>query len=125
MNQMKQKRKHTRQILALLVVLIMQFLSFIPLAHAEGEFVEFFEELLFGSGALFGLLLIFGLCIMFSYRFKYASVFCIFVMVILNFEYWGQIGDKISVSSMFMWSIVMSYVGIFILIGLLWRDLRS
>lgn len=88
-----------------------------------GEFIEFFNELLFGSGAWIGLILILSIALLVSYKAKYSSIIFMMILIMLNWEYWGEVGDKILESSVFMWSIIISYMGIIILGAILLRDL--
>jgi len=83
--------------------------------NMAGEFIEFFTELLFGSGAWIGLMLILGFMFVVAYKVKYTSVLWIFILLFLNFEYWGQIGGEISITSNFMWSIIITYVAMLLM----------
>lgn len=75
-----------------------------------GEFIEFFTELMFGSGAWIGLMLILGFMFVVAYKVRLTSVLWIFILLFLNLEYWGQIGGEISIESNFMWSIIITYL---------------
>lgn len=75
-----------------------------------GEFEALFNELLFGAGAWIGLMLMLGFMFIVAYKVKLTSVLWIFILLFLNFEYWGQIGGEIDITSNFMWSIIITYI---------------
>lgn len=78
--------------------------------NMAGEFIEFFTELMFGSGAWFGLILVLAVAFTVAYQIKLTSVLWIFILLFLNFEYWAHIGAEISISSNFVWAIIITYV---------------
>ena len=86
--------------------------------------LEIFDELLFGSGAWIGLMLILGFMFVIAYKAKYTSVLFLLILLFLNFEYWGQIGYAIDVTSNFMWSIVISYVAMVFMGLVLYHDIK-
>lgn len=77
-----------------------------------GEFIEFFTELMFGSGAWVGLMLILGFSFIVAIKVRITSILWILILVLLSFEYWGQMGAEISISSNFMWSTIIVYVAV-------------
>ena len=79
------------------------------------EIVEFFNELMFGSGAWFGLILIVSIALLVSYKAKYSSLIFIMILVFMGLNYWEEMGGKISVTSNFMWAIIIDFIGIIIL----------
>lgn len=88
-----------------------------------GEFIEFFTELMFGTGAWLGIIIILAITLLVAYQAKYSSAVWFMVLLMLNFEYWQQIGGEIDVSSNFMWSIIISYMGMALMAIILLRDL--
>jgi len=64
-----------------------------------GEFIEFFEELLFGSGVIFGFLIINLMLIALIIRVKYATILTLPISALMIILYL----TNLSVSSNFMW----------------------
>lgn len=64
-----------------------------------GEFIEFFEELLFGSGVIFGFLIINLMLIGLIIRVKYATILTLPLSALMIVSYL----TNLSVSSNFMW----------------------
>lgn len=90
-----------------------------------GEFIEFFTELFFGSGAWLGLILILAILFVVAYTVKYSSVIWILVLIFLTFEYWDQVGGEISIQSSFVWAIIICFVGMALLGTMFIRDIQS
>lgn len=87
------------------------------------EIVEFFTELMFGSGAWFGLLIILAIAFIVSYKAKYSSLVFIMILLFLGITYMDEVGNEISPTSMFVWAIIIDFVGVIILGLILARDL--
>ena len=64
-----------------------------------GEFIEFFEELLFGSGVIFGFLIINLMLIGLLLKVKYSAILTLPISALMIVLYF----TNISVSSNFMW----------------------
>lgn len=88
------------------------------------EIVELFNELLFGSGAWLGLILILSVAFLVSYKAKYSSIMFILILIFMGLNYWDEIGGKISLSSNFVWAIIIDFIGIIILSTVLYRDIK-
>ena len=88
-----------------------------------GEFVEFFEELMFGSGAWFGIIIILGLAFLISYNCKYSSMCFILILIFMGFNYLGEIGGNISASNSFAWAFFIDMMGVVILAFIFLRDI--
>lgn len=89
-----------------------------------GEFIEFFTELMFGSGAWFGLMLVLALAFIVAYEVKISSPVWFFILLFLNLEYWAQLGGEISVSSNFVWAIIITYVAMALMAGNFYTHLK-
>lgn len=70
-----------------------------------GEFIEFFEELLYGSGAIIGVLVIAVLLTLLVMRVKYGSIITIPISAILIVLYW----ENIEAYSLVMWNSVIMF----------------
>lgn len=68
-----------------------------------GEFIEFFEELLFGSGAYLGLLLIVAIILLIVVTVKYSTIFTIPFSVLMISFYLANADPYDN----FMWSAVL------------------
>lgn len=90
-----------------------------------GEFTEFFTELMFGSGAWFGLALFIALSFVVSYKARYSSGIWLFILLFLNFEYWGQLGGEISLDNNFVWSIIISYIAVALMGFMFYKDITK
>lgn len=77
-----------------------------------GEFAEFFQELLYGEGAIFGFILIITICVLVTYRVKYASFIFYPVLGLLGILYL----TNLSAGSNFMWFAFLSWAIIPLLI---------
>ena len=88
-----------------------------------GEFTEFFEELMFGSGAWFGIIIILGLSFLISYKAKYSSMCFILIVVFMAFNYLGEIGGNISASNSFAWAFIIALMGVAVLGYIFMKDL--
>lgn len=72
-----------------------------------GEFIEFFEELLFGSGAYLGLLLIVCVILLLTVAVKYSAIFTVPFSVLMI----GLYLENASPYNNFMWaSVLMVFV---------------
>lgn len=77
-----------------------------------GEFIEFFEELLFGSGAWLGLMLILAIGFIVASTVKYSGLVFILIYIFMFFEYFDEMGGLIAVSSTFMWACIIDLVAV-------------
>ena len=87
------------------------------------EIVEFFNVLLYGEGALFGLAIFMAIGILVAYRARFSSMIFFMILLLLNLNYWDAVGGFIDVSNNFMWSIIISYMGMAILAYIFVRDI--
>lgn len=90
-----------------------------------GEFEDLFNELLFGAGAWVSLMVMLGFMFIVAYKAKYTSVLFLLILTFLSFEYWGQIGYAIDVTSNFMWSIIITYVAMLFMGLILYGDIKK
>ena len=88
------------------------------------EIIEFFNELMFGSGAWIGLILILSIAFLVSYKAKYSSLVFIMILIFMGMNYWDEVGGKISFTSNFVWAIIIDFIGVIILALILLRDLN-
>lgn len=86
------------------------------------EIIEFFNELMFGSGAWIGLILILSIAFLVSYNAKYSSLVFIVILIFMGLNYWDEVGGKISLTSTFVWSIIIDFIGVIILGLILMKD---
>lgn len=77
-----------------------------------GEFIEFFEELLFGSGGYLGLLLMVVIMLLLVVKVKYSTIFTVPFACLMVALYIGEISS----SSNFMWSSVLMVFVIILMI---------
>jgi len=70
------------------------------------EAQEFFQELMFGSGAWLGLILILGLMILITYKVKEAGFAFLLISIFLGIEYF----NNVSASSNFFWSGIIMFL---------------
>lgn len=77
-----------------------------------GEFIEFFEELLFGSGAWLGLILIVSIAFLVVSQVKYSSVFFAVIFLFLGIFYL----EEVSSMSNFIWAVVIVWFMIPVLV---------
>jgi len=87
------------------------------------EVIEFFNELMFGSGAWFGIIIILGFAFMISYQCKYSSMCFILILIFMGFNYLGEIGGNISASNSFAWAFFIDMMGVVILAFIFMRDI--
>ena len=79
------------------------------------EIVEFFNELMFGSGAWFGIILVLGICFLVAYKAKFSSIPFMMILIFMGYQYLEEIGGKISVENSFCWAFLISMMGVVIL----------
>lgn len=88
----------------------------------SGEFIEFFEELLFGSGAWLGLILIIGVTFAIAYKAKYTSMLFMLILIFMGFNYLDEIGANISLDNSFCWAFIIDLMGVVIMGYVFLRD---
>jgi len=71
-----------------------------------GEAQEFFQELLFGSGAWIGLILIIAIMLLVSAKTKMGGIFMCIICIFLGLEYFSNVAT----SSNFMWSAIIMFI---------------
>lgn len=71
----------------------------------SGEFQEFFEELLYGSGAWLGLILILSIVLIVSLKVKYSSALFVPIMIFLGLFYL----ENVSESADFIYSVFITW----------------
>lgn len=79
---------------------------------ASGDFIEFFEELLYGSGAWIGLLLILGLVLVVTLKVKYSSALFVPFMIFMGLFYMDNVAENVD----FIYSVFMSWATVPILL---------
>lgn len=77
---------------------------------------------MFGSGAWLGLILALALMLVVAVIVKYSSIVWLLVLIFLTFEYMGEMGGEISITSNFMWSVIICFVGVAVMAFNLLRD---
>jgi len=70
-----------------------------------GEFIEFFNELMYGSGAWIGLILILGLSLLIVAKVKYSSAPFAIIFLFLGIFYL----DNVAADSNFIWSALIMW----------------
>jgi len=75
-----------------------------------GEFIEFFTELMFGSGAWFGLILACAILLIIASINKFGGIVAMPIAILISFEYMGY-------PDLGWHSIIMFFCGIVVLIG--------
>jgi len=90
-----------------------------------GEFIEFFTELMFGSGAWFGLIIILAICFLGAWKAKYSAPLWILILLFMGFQYLEQIGDEISVTNNFAWSWLIAWMGAGIIGFIFYQQLNT
>ena len=86
------------------------------------EIVEFFNELMFGSGAWYGLILTLSIALLVSYKAKFSSLIFILILTFMGFRYLEEIGGMISVENSFCWAFIINCLGVVILGYIFLRD---
>lgn len=71
-----------------------------------GEALEFFNELMFGSGAWLGLILIVTIMLLVSAKTKMGGIFMCIISIFLGLEYFSNVAT----SSNFMWSAIIMFI---------------
>lgn len=69
-------------------------------------FAEFFNELLFGSGAWLGFLLIITIVLLLSLKVKYSSIILIPTTIMIGILYL----ENVAVNSNFMWATIIMFL---------------
>ena len=87
------------------------------------EIIEFFTELMFGSGAWYGLILTLSIALLVSYKAKFSSMVFIMILTFMGFQYLQEIGGMISVENSFCWAFIINCMGIVILGYIFLRDM--
>lgn len=72
---------------------------------ASGDFIEFFEELLFGSGSWIGLLLILGLVLLVTLKVKYSSALFVPFMIFMGLFYLENVSESVN----FIYSVFLAW----------------
>jgi len=83
----------------------------------SGEFKEFFEELLFGSGSWLGLIVIIAIIVLVTAKEKFSAVIFLPITILLSIHYF----QNVSPSNDFMWSgVIMLIMTIYCLVMVSW-----
>jgi hypothetical protein len=86
-----------------------------------GEFIEFFNELLFGSGAWMGAILISAIILLVTYRVKYSGVVFMPICIFLGMQYL----NTVPANSNLMWIAILMFIMAIYSLAMLIRDVRT
>lgn len=78
----------------------------------SGEFIEFFNELLYGSGAMVGLVIILAILLLLVLAIQYGSIVGIPASIIMIILYWENIPSY----SIAMWNTIIMFFGIVLML---------
>lgn len=83
---------------------------------------DWFNALMFGSGAWFGAIIILSMAVLVSYKARYSSAFFIVILIMLEFNYLQQIGNLIDITNNFVWAFVINGIGLMVVASIFLKD---
>ena len=89
--------------------------------ETAGEFTEFFNELLFGTGAWLGAIIIAAVVLLVTFRVRYSGAVFMPICVFLGMQYLGTVNPQSNLT----WIGVLMFVLAIYCLGMLMRDVKA
>ena len=105
----------------LFLSILLVFGSMVPLGFCTGEFKEFFDQLLYGDGALIGAILIVTFCVLVSLKFNEFGILMVIPLIIMFYMTSFNANVDWSNTSVFTQTV---WIWIFYILGALFIFLR-